>query len=132
MLGGALALVGIFTAWIGADGSSGTVKGWDLTSGDKFFKSNDPYLLLAIGIAIIAVGVALFLGKVKPLAKAAAIVAGLAVIGICVRDWTSIADLVKKSPRFDGVNIKAQFGFYLTIAGGALAIVGGVLPAKKS
>ena len=132
IIGGVLVLVGIFSAWLGSDVTSATIKGWDLTSGDKFLKSSDPYILLALGIVALAIGVALFLGKVKGLVKVAAIVLGLAVVGICVRDWMSISDLVKKNAAFQGVTIKSKFGFYLTIAGGVLAAVGGLIPAKKS
>jgi hypothetical protein len=131
ILAAALVLVGVFTAWIGTDQTSETVKGWDLTSGDKFFKSSDPYLLLALGIVALVLAVALFTGRYRTPARIASIVLGLAVIAICIKDWTDIADLVKKTPAFKGTKITAEFGFYLTIAGGVLAIVAGLMPAKK-
>ena len=132
VLGGVLTVVGIFSAWIGAEGASETVKGWDLTSGDHFFKSSDPYLLLGLGLAAAAIGVVLFLGKARMLARIASVILGAVIIGICVKDWSDISDLVAKSSQFEGVTITTEFGFYLSIAGGVLAIIAAGLPAKKS
>src|SRR4051812_14044049 len=109
VLAAALVLVGVFTAWIGTDQTSETVKGWDLTSGDKFFKSGDPYLLLALGVVALVLAVALFTGRYRTPARIASIVLGLAVIAICIKDWTDIADLVKKTSAFNGTKITAEF-----------------------
>ncbi len=130
LVGGALTLVSLFTAWIGADGTSKTVTGWDLTSGDPFIglESNDPYLLLALSIGAVVIGLLLFTGKARSALRIAAVLVGATIISVLVRDWLSIADIVKDIP---GAKITQEFGYYLGIAGGALTIVAGLLPGKK-
>lgn len=129
--GGALALVGLFLSWfkLTVGGSDLSISGWDLASSDKSpFESNDPYLLLALGIAGLAVGAALFLGKFRPIARIAAILIGAGIVAVVARDWMSAADIVKDTP---GAELKQEIGFFLPIAGAVLLVVGAVLPAKK-
>lgn len=130
LIGGALTLVGLFTAWIGVDGTNTTATGWDLTSGDTSIglESNDPYLLLALGIGALVLGLLLFTGKARTMVRIAAVLVGAAIIGVLVRDWLSIVDIVKDIP---GAKVTQEFGYYLGIAGGALTIVAALLPGKK-
>ena len=130
ILGAILTLIGLFTAWIGINKPDTTFSGWALVSGDEILKSNDPYLILALGVAALVVGVVLFTGTARSIVRIAAVVIGLAVIGIAARDWLSITDVAKDFP--SDVKLTAQFGFYLTIAGGIITAVAAVLPAKKS
>jgi len=130
VLGGALALVGLFTTWVTGGGIERS--GWDLTKPTGELTSKDPYLLLALAIGAVVLGVVLFTGAVRPIARIAVIVVGLAIIGIHVRDWLSITDVVKKNAAFLNISVKAGFGFYLGIAGGVVAALAGLLPSKKS
>lgn len=129
MVGGVLALVGLFTAWVGSNQTDATTSGWDLISGDKGLKSNDPYLILALGIGALVIGLLLFTGVARPLVRIAAVVVGVAVIAVALRDWLSIVDLVKDAS--SDVEITAQFGFYLTIAGGIVTAAAALLPAQR-
>lgn len=133
--GAALVLVGLFLSWFTLESKSTdeslSISGWDLASSDTSpFESNDPYLLLALGIVGLAIGAALFLGKMRQIARIAAIVAGIAVIGVVLRDWMSAASLVEDKGTSD-TELKQAFGFFVPIVGGVLLAVGGVLPAKK-
>ena len=130
LIGGSLTLVGLFTAWIGVDGTSTTATGWDLASGEPSIglESTDPYLLLALGIGALVLGLLLFTGKARTMVRIAAVLVGAAIIGVLVRDWLSIVDIVKDIP---GAKVTQEFGYYLGIAGGALTIVSALLPGKK-
>lgn len=125
LLGGVAVLAGLFTPWITGDVAK-AISGWDLTSGDTAFKSNDPYALLALGAAAIVIGILLFSGGLGGLAKLAAIAVGVATVVVCVIDWMSITDVVKDKFAASA-NVSAGFGFYLTIAGGTLAALAGLL-----
>lgn len=130
ILGAILTLVGLFTAWIGSNQSDNTITGWALASGDEFLESNDPYIILALGVAALVIGVLVFTGIARSIVRIAAVVIGLAVIGVTVRDWLSIADLAKDFP--SDVEVTAQFGFYLTIAGGVITAAAALMPGAKS
>lgn len=136
LLGALLTLVGIFTAWVGSKGSAGVVgsgkdlSGWDLTSGDFFLKSKDPYLLLVLALIAIAVGVARFAGALHPIARIAAIVVGVAIVAILIRDWLSIVDVVKNTLP-SSFKVKQKFGYFLAVAGGVVTAASGLLPSSK-
>lgn len=130
VVGGVLTIVGLFSAWLGNNVDSTKLAGWDLTRDDVAFTSKDPYLLLVLGIVGVLVGVALFLGKARNPVRLVAIVVGFAIVGTHIRDWMSIADLVKDlSSNF---KVTAQIGFYLGIAGGILVALSSLIPGKKS
>ena len=131
VLGGALTIVGLFSAWLGNNVDSTKLAGWDLTRDDVAFTSKDPYLLLVLGIVGVLVGAALFLGKARNPVRLVAIVVGLAIVGTHIRDWMSIADVVKDSLSSD-FKVTAQIGFYLGIAGGILVALSSLIPGKKS
>jgi hypothetical protein len=124
-----LVLVGLFTAWLGSNVGDETITGWELLDADNGFETSDPYLLLGLGIAGIAIAAALFLGKARTPVRIVALVAGAAVVVTHIRDWMDIADIAEALPV--GVEITAQFGFYLGIAGGVLLAVSALLPAKR-
>lgn len=130
VLGGILTLVGLFTAWIGTNVNDETTSGWALASGDEGLKSNDPYLILALGIGALVLGVLFFTGAARLIVRIAAVVVGVAVVATVVRDWVSISDLAEDLP--STVEITAQFGFYLTIAGGVVTAISALMPAKKA
>ena len=64
-------------------------------------------------------------------ARGTALLVGLAVVGICARDWMDITDLVETIGAYRGRTIAAQAGFYLTVAGGVLVALSALLPARK-
>jgi uncharacterized membrane protein YphA (DoxX/SURF4 family) len=132
ILGAILVLVGVFTPWISnnQDDPQFEASGWDLAAGDKALESTDPYVLLALGAVALAIGAILLLGVLRPVARIAAVVVGLVVIAIMVRDWLSIADAV--TDRGSDFEITAQFGFYLAIAGGVVTALASLLPAGRS
>jgi len=130
LVGGVLTLVGLFTAWVGSNQTDVTTSGWDLVSGDKGLKSNDPYLVLALGIGALVLGIVLFTGVARPIVRIVAVVVGLAIVAVAARDWLSIVDLVKDAP--NDVKITAEFGFYLTIAGGIVTALAALLPASNT
>lgn len=129
ILGAVLTLVGLFTAWIGSNVTDDTITGWALASGDDGFESNDPYIILALGVAALVAGVMLFTGAARSIVRIAAVVVGVVVVGVAIRDWLSIADIAKDLP--SSVEITAQFGFYLTIAGGVVTAIAAVVPGSK-
>lgn len=132
MIGGVLTVIGLFIGWFELTTPAGTqtIKGWDLASSDTSpFSSNDPYLLLVLGLVGIAVGAALFLGKFRTIARVIAVVAGVAAILVVLRDWMTASDLVKDSA---GWKLTQQVGFFVPIIGGVLTAVAAVLPANKS
>ena len=138
LLGGVLTLVSLFTAWISSNATHQTVTGWDLTSGDAVlalvsgrsirFESTDPYLLLGLGLGALALGVLLFTGTARSIVQVVAALVGLAIIGLLVRDWLSIVDVVQDIP---GAGVTQQFGYYLGLAGGVLTVIAAMLPGKK-
>lgn len=132
ILGAILVVVGVFTPWIGnnQDDPQLDASGWDLAGGDKALESTDPYVLLALAVAALAVGTVLVLGVLRPVARIAAVVVGLVVIAIMVRDWMTIADAV--TDQGSDFEITAQFGFYLAIAGGVVTALASLLPAGRS
>lgn len=131
LAGGVLAVIGLFIGWfkVSLAGASKTFSGWDLASSDQSpFESTDPYLILVLGLVGIAAGALLFMGKMRPIARIVAAVAGVAVIIVVLRDWMTASDLIKDTA---GAEIKQEVGFFLPIVGGVLLAVGAVLPAKK-
>lgn len=141
VLGGVLTLVGIFLPWVTSNLSDAGLSGWDLTSGDNGFRlpdqsmltfeSIDPYFLVAIGAVALFAGVMALGGGTRMVSRVLGVVLGLAVIGLMVRDWTSMADLVQQEAPAT-FEIESAIGFYLTIAGGALLLVSAVMPSKAS
>lgn len=140
VLGGVLVLAGTFTGWVVNKATDGAISGWDMTSGDKgfrlpsgsmlTFKSSDPYLVLALGLGALVIGIALFTGAAAKPARLAAIAIGVAVVIVMALDWTSITDLVSKNAPSD-FEVKTGIGFILAAAGGVVTALGGVLPGKK-
>lgn len=127
--GALLVLVGLFTAWLGSNASDETITGWELLDSDNGFETTDPYLLLGLGLVGLAIAIVLFTGRARTPARIGALVAGVVVVVTHARDWLNIADIAEKLPL--GVEITAQFGFYLGIVGGVLLAVSALLPAKK-
>lgn len=141
VVGGVLALAGTFTAWVVNSATDAGLSGWDMTSGDKgfrlpsgnllTFKSSDPYIILALGLAAIVLGIALFAGAAPKPARLAALAVGIVVVVVMVLDWTAITDLVSKNAPSD-FEVKTGIGFILATAGGVLIALAGVVPSKKS
>lgn len=139
LVGGVLTIAGVFSPWVTNNQTDAALSGWDLVSGDKGFKvaansflafeSADPYALVALGAVAVVLGVLLFTGAARTVVRLAAIVVGLAIIGLLVRDWTSLADVVTKNapPEFE---ISSALGFYLAAAGGVLTALAALLPAR--
>ena len=140
IVGGALTIAGLFIPWVTNNQSNAGLSGWDLTSGDKgfmmsrgdllTFESFDPYALLVLGFFGVLIGLVMFTGAARSIARVAVVLAGLAIIGILVRDWSSLSEVVsqKAPPEFE---IATATGFYLSIAGGAVLAVASLMPAKR-
>ena len=125
--------MGLFTQWIkiSVNGVGATTDtGWKLASKSSGFETKDPYLLLALGIIAILVGILLFTGKARLVVRIVGILVGLAIIGTQARDWMDIADIAKKLD--SSVKITAGIGFYLGFIGAGLLILGSLMPGKKS
>jgi hypothetical protein len=140
LVGGVLTLVGTFLPWVTNNLTDAGLSGWDLTSGDKGFRlpdgtlltfeSLDPYVLVALGALSLFVGVMSFGAATRKVARLLAVVSGLAVIGLLVRDWTSLASVVSdKAPV--GFEVESAIGFYLAIAGGGLTALSALMPSKS-
>lgn len=133
LLGAILTIAGVFSGWVtlGPDGNTVTDSAWSLTGGDGFLKSNDPYLLVGLAAVAIIIGVLLFAGVARPLARIAAILVGIGIIATAALNWASISSFVTDNFASD-FKATTAIGFYLVIAGGVLTAVAGLLPAKKS
>lgn len=129
-VGAVLVLAGLFLPWIGnnQDDAGYEASGWDLTSGDRALESVDPYIVLALGIVGLVIAGLLLAGLARPLVRLAAVVAGLAVVAVLVRDWMTITDLVADQ-RGSSFEVSAQIGFYLAIAGGVVLALASLVPA---
>ena len=130
LIGGVVALIGLFTTWVTGDVADAS--GWDLTKSSGQLTSKDPYFLLVLALAAIVLGVVLFTGAFRPVARIAVIVVGLAIVGLHIRDWTSITHVVETNAAFLNQSVDAGFGFYLGIAGGVVAAAAALLPSAKS
>src|SRR5690606_31459662 len=84
----------------------------------------------AIGALALFAGVMALGGGTRTVSRVLGVVLGLAVIGLMIRDWTSMADLVQREAPAT-FEIESAIGFYLTIAGGALLLVSAVMPGKS-
>ena len=140
LIGGVLTLVGTFLPWVTNNLSDAGLSGWDLTSGSKgfllpdgsllTFDSPDPYALLALGALALFVGVMSFGPATRKVARVLAVVSGLVVITLLVRDWMSLAQVVTdQAPT--SFEVSSAFGFYVTIAGGAITALSALMPSKR-
>jgi hypothetical protein len=132
IVGAVLTIAGVFSGWVtlGPEGSTVTDSGWSLTTGDGFLKSNDPYVLVGLAAAAVVIGLLLFVGAVRPLARLGAIGVGIGIVAVTALNWMAIADFVTDNFTSD-FQADAAIGFYLAIAGGIVTAIGGLLPAKK-
>jgi hypothetical protein len=129
IVGAVLAIAGVFSGWVEL-GDLGTVSGWSLTEGEGLIKSNDPYLLVGLGAAALVGGVLLLVGVARTLVRIAVILLGLTIVGVAVLNWLSIADFIEDT-QATSFEASAAIGFYLTIAGGIVAAIGGLIPGSK-
>jgi hypothetical protein len=129
IVGAVLAIAGVFSGWVEL-GDLGTVSGWSLTEGEGLIKSNDPYLLVGLGAAALVGGVLLLVGVARTLVRIAVILLGLTIVGVAVLNWLSIANFIEDTPA-TSFEASAAIGFYLTIAGGIVAAIGGLIPGSK-
>lgn len=145
--GGALLAIGSFLAWaeVSGGGTSVTAKGTD---------GSDGYITLGAGIVAVLVGV-LLLRQAKRALAVLAIVAGLVGGGVAVYDALTaedsvldgaaeeLAPTVGASPEQVRVlldeaidagqlSISLSIGIYVVIAGGLVALVGGILSLRGS
>jgi hypothetical protein len=129
IVGALLAIAGVFSGWVEL-GDLGTVSGWSLTEGEGLIKSNDPYLLVGLGAAALVGGVLLLVGVARTVVRIAVILLGLTIVGVAVLNWLSIADFIEDT-QATSFEASAAIGFYLTIAGGIVAAIGGLIPGSK-
>lgn len=141
MVGGVLTIVGTFLPWVTGNLSDSGLSGWDLTSGDKgflmssgsllTFESADPYALIALGVLALILGALSFGGATRRLARVAAVLVGIGILGLMVRDWTSLAAVVSDQAPAD-FSVSSAIGFYVAIAGGAVVAISALMPSKAA
>ena len=141
LIGGALGTIGSFLTWA-------EVRVGDVTASAKGVDGSDGYITVLAGLVAIFAGVVALRTPKRALAVIG-IVAGAILIGVGIYDATTAEDNVldsvaeELSPSFGPVDqvrevlqqqadsgqldISIAIGLYAVIAGGALALVGGVL-----
>lgn len=147
IVGGALLAVGSFLAWaeVGGGGTSVTAKGID---------GSDGYLTLAAGLVALLVGIVMMWGTKRVLAVLV-ILAGVVGGGIGLYDALTAKDSVldaaakELAPSFGAsteqvraaldqaidagqISVSISIGLYAVIAGGILALVGGIAGLRGS
>jgi len=141
LVGGVLTIVGTFLPWVTNNLSDAGLSGFDLTAGDKgfllpdgtmlTFESPDPYALVALGALALLIGVMSFGATTRKVGRILAVVGGVAVIGLLVRDWMSLAQVVSDNAPAS-FEIRSAIGFYLAIAGGGLTALSALMPSKTA
>lgn len=135
ILGGIAILVGLFLPWLESNQEVDAASGWSLTSGwapapgTSELTSNDPYIVLGLGIAALVIGFMLLQGVIRPLARIGAIAVGAAVIGLLVYDWLQVTDHI--SDMSSSIEVTQAFGYFVTIGGAVVTALAALLPAKK-
>ena len=147
VVGGALLVIGSFLSWaeVSGGGVSVSAKGID---------GSDGYITVVAGLVALAVGVAALRMPRRPLAVLA-IIAGLVGGGLGVYDAVTAEDSVldaaaeEIAPQFGAtaeevrsllddaiasgqLDISISIGLYVVIAGGVLALIGGVLQLTRA
>jgi Tryptophan-associated transmembrane protein (Trp_oprn_chp) len=148
LVGGALLVIGSFLDWAEVSGTGTTVT----ASGTE---GMDGWITLVAGAIALVVGLAMMRGVGKRAVGVLAIVAGLVGGGVGVLDALTAKDSVLDSAaeelarEFGGsveemralldaaidagdLGVTVAIGLYLVIAGGALAIVGGVITLRRA
>jgi hypothetical protein len=125
LIGGTLALVGIFTPWATASymGLSESLSGWDCIKGD-----GETYCYLAFAGALVAL-----LGALSSLAapRAKALWTILAIGGILAIVGAAWAFSDIETGTMWGMSVSYGFGLYLTLVGGILALIGSLSLLKE-
>jgi hypothetical protein len=129
LVGGILAIVGVFSGWVKL-GTTGTVSAWSLTAGEGLIKTSTPYAIVGVSVLAIVFALLLFTGIARTPVRIITALLGVAIIGITAANWAEIASYVTDNfpSSFEATT---AIGFYLTIVGGVLVIVSSLLPAKK-
>jgi hypothetical protein len=124
IVGAALAAIGCFVAWVDIQGytANGFDGGYVTSLGDGDGK--DAWLILAIAAAAAALGVLHFKAR-NSLASLGLIALGVAIVGIAGYNVWKIVDL-SDSMKYVGI------GLYLTIAGGLVTALAGLLGPRMS
>lgn len=133
LLGGALALGGVLSPWVGIEigpASPDPITGLALAQGDGLLKSSDPYLIAMLGVGALVVGVLLFTGILRLAVRLTAAFVGIAILAVAALNWASIASYVSDNLP-SSVEATTDIGFYLAIAGGVLTLLAAVAPAKR-
>lgn len=131
LIGGALAIVGVFLAWVKiapSNNVSYTVTGWNL--------SNDAKIDLAIGAVAVVLAVIVIGGRMRGFVRLLLALGGIALIGLAAYDTY---DILKKLPdRLAGSFLDGGakitgpgIGLILIFAGGALLIIGALMMKKR-
>lgn len=127
LIGGVLALVGLFTPWLAASLGAGSLSAWTMIrriGGQMFTNSITSYLYLAfIGAILAFIGALGVLGmpKIKVLWLVPALGGLLAVVGA---GW-GLEDILANGSGLAGGGVHAGIGLYLILAGGVVALLGG-------
>lgn len=138
VVGALLTIVGLFLPWVSANtgtnlslvGNEDSLTGWALaTKAEIRITTNDPYLLLALGILALGVSVLLFV-RAAPALRIALAVVGLAIVGLTIYDLSSIRSVVQDTFSNDE-KVTPQLGLWLTLGGGIVCIVAACLPAAR-
>jgi hypothetical protein len=147
LIGGALAATGSFLTW--AD-----VRVGDVSASAKGVDGSDGYITLVLGVVAILAGFVALRAPKRAIAVVG-IIAGVVIMGVGIYDATTAEDSVLDSVAEDvapslgapvdqvrnvlqqqadsgQLDVSLQIGLYAVIAGGALALVGGVIAAATA
>jgi hypothetical protein len=147
IVGGALLALGSFLPWakVSGQGASVTANGID---------GSDGYLTLAAGVAALLIGILLLMRGTRRILAVLVILAGIVGGGLGLYDAVTAKDSVLDAAAEDlapsfgvspdrvraaleqavdagQIGVSVSFGLYLVIAGGVVALVGGVLGLRE-
>ncbi len=112
-LGGALAVIGAFLAWAKVTAAPGVSVSFAGT--DEAIDPISGWYALIAGVIVLLVAVAMFAQGARPWHGIVALLGGAAILLIAIIDIVNVEEGV-------GIGI----GLWITIVGGALAVVGGI------
>lgn len=118
IVGGIAAIVSAFLVWIKVNfpGGEATGNGWD--------SSPDAKIVLAIGIAAVAVGVALFLTRHVVL-RLLLLAAGVGALAVAVRDMLDVPNFGKFLKPNGAQGQSIGVGLYVVVAAGVVLLIAG-------
>ncbi|TKJ25650.1 MAG: hypothetical protein CEE41_04010 [Hadesarchaea archaeon B3_Hades] len=133
LIGGILAVVGVFLPWIGRSYMGGwsagglSDSGWNLRT-TRVISFYSPYPALAGGIIALLGGFALLNGK-RPVGFLLPI-GGITAIAGGLWGYFDVSAYLSRVVTIPELHLSSSYGFYICIVGGVLALIGGTLSLK--